>query len=66
MLGNIAKQVIAGVGTSKFGFATQFNSSIDVNNAVNYFFTSASTQNDVVKTKLVLSHELQLGSQRSL
>ena len=61
-----AEQVIAGVRASNFGSAIQLNGSTDVNNCCQLLFYVCFTQNDVVKTELLLSHEPQLGGKRSL
>ena len=54
---DITDQVIAGVRDSKFGFALQLDESTDVTNCCQLLVYVRFTQNDAVKTELLLNHE---------
>uniref|UniRef100_UPI00358DF206 zinc finger BED domain-containing protein 5-like n=1 Tax=Myxine glutinosa TaxID=7769 RepID=UPI00358DF206 len=58
MSGDIADQVIAGVRASKFGFAIQLDESTDVANCCQLLVYVRFTQNNTMKTELLLSQEL--------
>ena len=53
-----ANQVIAGVRASKFGFAIQVDESTDVANCYQLLVYVRFTQNNAVKTELLLSQEM--------
>lgn len=55
---DIADQVIEGVRASKYGFAIQLDESTDVTNCSQLFVYVRFTQNNAVKTELLLSQEL--------
>ena len=55
---DIADQVAAGVGASEFGFVIQFDEFTDVTNCCKRLIYVRFTQNDMVKTELLLSHEV--------
>ena len=55
---DIADQVIAGVRASKFGFAIQVDESTDVANCCQLLVYVRFTQNNAVKTELLLSQEM--------
>ena len=58
MSGDIAKQVIAGVKNSKFGFAIQIDESTNVTKCSQLLVYVRFIQNNTVKTELILSQEL--------
>ena len=55
---DIIDQVIAGVRDSKFGFALQLDESTDVTNCYQLLVYVRFTQNNAVKTELLLNHEV--------
>ena len=59
---DITGQVIAGVRDSKFGFALQLDESADVTNCCQLLVYVRFTQNDAVKTELLLNHEVSTTS----
>ena len=59
---DITDQVIAGVRDSKFGFALQLDESTDVTNCCQLLVYVRFTQNDAVKTELLLNHEVSTTS----
>ena len=61
---DIADQVIPGVRDSKFGFALQLDESTDVTNSCQLLVYVRFTQNNAVKTELLLNHEVSTTSKR--
>ena len=61
---DIADQVIAGVRASKFGFAIQVDESTDVANCCQLLVYVRFTQNNAVKTELLLSQEMCIVQQK--
>ena len=59
---DIANQVIAGVRDSKFGFALQLDKSTNVTNCSQLLVYVCFTQNDAVRTELLLNHEVSTSS----
>ena len=55
---DIAQQVVTGVKDSKYRFAIQLDESTDVTKCSQLLVYVRYTQNDIVKTKLLLSQEL--------
>ena len=56
--GNTAKQVTAGVKSSKFGFAVQLDESTNVAKCSQLFVNIRFIEHDVIKTELMLNQEL--------
>ena len=62
---DIADQVISGVKDSKFGFSMQLDELTDItNNAQLLVYVSYSTQDNDVKTELLMSKELSSPTKR--
>ena len=59
---DISDQVIAEVRDSKFGFALPLDESTDVTNCCQLLVYVRFTQNDAVKTELLLNHEVSTSS----
>ena len=62
---DIADQVISGVKDSKFGFSMQLDESTDITNIPQLLvYVSYSTQDNGVKTELLMSKELSSPTKR--
>ena len=62
---DIANQVISGVKNSKFGFSMQLDESTDITNSAQLLaYVRCSTQDNDVKTELLMSKELSSPTKR--